>query len=539
MPGIELRSAGEPGEAREKNRMKKLLARFGTSIAIFCYFIFFSSLSLAHAEEKVVRLLYVNDFHGFAEPYKPLGTDKLQGGAAYLAAKINALRKERPSLLLAAGDMIQGNIWANFFRGGPVIELMNQMKFDAMVVGNHEFDFGEAALEKRISEAHFPVLGANVQGMETLKPYVIKKIEGITFAIIGVVTEDTPQTTHPDNVVGLKFLSAAQTVKKYIRELNGKADIIVVLSHIGLSADRFLAAQVKGIDIIVGGHSHTRLERPVRIGKTIIVQAWEHGKTLGVLDLTVEDNKIREYEGHLEEIRPKADERDDTVLSIVEKYQQKVDSLLDEEVGEAEIDLDGQNVRKKETNLGDFVADIIRKMAAADAAIINGGDIRTSIRKGIIRVKDIYSVLPFDDYIVAVKLTREQIEEALEHGVSGIEEGSGRFPQVSGISFTFDPSKKVGYRVKGVMIGGQPLDRDRQYSVATNDFLAAGGDGYKIFGEAIRASKDFSLIGGAMKGGNIVFSDSGRWLKDVVVDYIRGKKRIAPKVEGRIREIPQ
>ncbi len=517
--------------------MKKAFVCLGSYIAIFCSFLLFLSYSPAHAEEREIRILYVNDFHGFAEPYKPLGSDRLEGGAAYLAAKINELRKERPSLLLAAGDMIQGNIWANFFLGKPVIELMNQMRFDAMTVGNHEFDFGRAMLEKRISEAHFPVLGANVQGMEALRPYVIRDIAGIKVAIIGVVTEDTPRTTNPGNVAGLSFLPPADTVRRYIQELHRKADIVVVLSHIGLSADRYLAAQVKGIDIIVGGHSHTRLEKPVRVGKTIIVQAWEHGKALGVLDLTLKDRKITRFEGRLEEIRPKADERDDAVMSMVEKYQRKVDSLLDERIGETEIDLDGENVRKKETNLGDFVADIIRKTAAADAAIINGGDIRTSIRKGVIRVKDIYTVLPFDDYIVAVKLTGKQITEALEHGVSKIKEGSGRFPQVSGLSFTFDPSEKAGSRVKGVLIGGQQLEPEKQYSVATNDFIAAGGDGYKVFGEAIRASKDFSVVGGAMKGGNITYTNPGRWLKDIVVASIKEYRKISPKIEGRIKEL--
>lgn len=501
-----------------------------------CLVAFFILVSLARAEAVTIRILYVNDFHGFAEPYKPLGSKNLLGGVTYLAAKIDELRREKPSLLISAGDMIQGNIWTNLFQGEPVIELMNAMKFDAMVVGNHEFDFGQRVLRQIVSEAKFSVLGANVQGIEALQPYVIKEIEGVKVAVIGVVTEDTPETTHPGNVAGLKFLSPADTVRKYLSELDGRADIILVLSHIGFADDRILAEQVKGINVIVGGHSHTKIEKPVQVGETIIVQAWEHGKALGVLDLTIEKAKITKFEGHLQEIRPRPDDGDPAVRAIVERYGRRVGSLLNEVVGQSDIDLDGENVRKKETNLGDVIADIIREKAGADAAMINGGDIRTSIRNGDIRVKDIYSVLPFDDYIVAVKLTGRQIVQALEHGVSAVDQGSGRFPQVSGITFTYSPSAIPGSRVKETYIGGKKLDPEKEYVVATNDFLAAGGDGYKVFGEAIGASGDTAATEGISKGGKVVYSDPGKWLKDVVVEYIREKATINPKVEGRIKE---
>lgn len=157
-------------------------------------FIFVSNLS---AETIELRILYVNDFHGFANPHKSLASDKLLGGVSYLAEILEKLRHEKPSILLSAGDMIQGDNWANLFEGKSVIELMNAMEFDAMVVGNHEFDFGQEVLKQRILEARFPILGANVEGLELLKPYIIKEISGIKVAIIGIVTEDTPVSTHP------------------------------------------------------------------------------------------------------------------------------------------------------------------------------------------------------------------------------------------------------------------------------------------------------------------------------------------------------
>jgi 5'-nucleotidase/UDP-sugar diphosphatase len=506
--------------------------------AVFCSaFIFFLLVTSTCAQQAEIRILHVNDFHGFAEPYKPLGSEERLGGIPYLAAKANELRKEKPSLLLSAGDMIQGNNWANLFQGESVMEWMNEMRFDAMVLGNHEFDFGQEVLKRRISEARFPILGANVEGLDPLTPYVIKKVEGIRVGVIGIVTEDVPLSTHPRNVAGLKFISPIETVEKYIKELKEKADVIVVLSHIGYPSDRDLAEKVKGIDVIVGGHSHTKIVNPVAVGNTLIVQAWEHGKALGVLDLSVKGGKIIGFEGHLEEIRPEKDGEDSATLAILRKYRERVDAVLSKRIGETEVDLDGENVRKRETNLGNLIADIMRRASGADITLINGGGIRTSIRKGEVRVKDIYSVLPFDNYIVAIKLAGRQIREALEHGVSAVEDEEGRFPQVSGLSFKYSPSGKRGSRIKEISVAGHPIDLDKEYSVATNDFLAAGGDGYKAFGEAIKSSRDFAVIGGMMKGEKVVYSESDRWLRDVVVEYIREKKRIAPLIEGRIIEI--
>ncbi len=487
--------------------------------------------------QKEIRILHVNDFHGYAVEYKAFGSDEVLGGIAYLAWRADALRKEKPGLLLAAGDMIQGNNWANLFQGKPVVKVMNEMRFDAMVVGNHEFDFGQAVLRQRIGEARFPVLGANVEGMKDLKPYALKEVEGVRIAVIGIVTEDAPVTTHPRNVVGLKFLPIVSTVKRYVKELRQKADVIIVLSHAGLNMDMLLAERVKGIDVIVGGHTHTKLANYMPIGKTIIVQAWEHGLALGVLDLTIRRGEIVHAESHLEEIKPATMKTLPSVLSIVEKYKTKADGIMEDTIGKTEVDLDGKNVRLKETNFGDFVADVMREKAGADVAIINGGGIRTSIAKGKISVGDIYSALPFDNYVVAVKLTGSRIMSALEHGVSGVENEEGQFPQVSGLSFSYSPKAPKGARVRDVRIGGRPMEQDQHYTVATNDFLAAGGDGYKAFGDAVKASKDFSVVGGAMKGENLVYSDSGKWIRDVVIEYIRAKKKVSPAVEGRIEEL--
>ena len=491
----------------------------------------------AHGGTEGIRILYVNDFHGYAEPYAPLGSDNLAGGLSFLAHKVHQLREGPPSLLLAAGDMIQGSNWANLSQGAPVIEAMNEMRFDAMVVGNHEFDFGQESLRKRVSEAAFPVLGANVQGLEYLKPYTIATVGHMRAALIGVVTEETPVSTHPRNAAGLSFGPPAEALRNILEEIRGKVDLVVVLSHCGYAADRALAESVDGIDVIIGGHSHTRLLTPTMVNNTWIVQAWEHAKSLGVLDLTVESGRVIGAEGRLEDISPVEGGSDGAVLAIVGKHRQRLDAVLEEKIGEASADLDGVNVRRQETNLGNLVADIIRKTAGADAGLINGGTIRTSIRKGDIRVKDVYSVLPFESYPVAIRLTGKQMRDALEHGVSGIAEGAGRFPQVSGIRLSYRPEGALGPRIESLTVGGEPVDDGKVYSVATIDFLAAGGDGFRSFGDAIRSAGTSSQEAGRLTGDAIVFNDTSRWLRDILSDHIRETKQIAPSVEGRIREV--
>jgi len=491
----------------------------------------------AGAREASLRLLYVNDFHGFAEPYKPLGATELQGGAAYLAGAADRLRTGRPTLLLAAGDMIQGNNWANLFQGKSSLELMNAMRFDAMVVGNHEFDYGREVLQQRLTQARFPVLGANVRGLPRLKPYVIKDLQGVRVAIIGVVTADTPTSTHPRNVAGLEFSPPDAAVARCLKELRGQADLVVVLSHIGYSEDRILAQKVPGIDVIIGGHSHTKLAAPVVVNHTIIGQAWEHAKALGVLDLDLKDGKIVKYAGHLEEIKPSPGGADKEVQQIVRQYSQEVDARLDQTVGESEVDLDGEQTRLRETNLGDLVADVMRAATGAEAALINGGSIRISIHRGPIKAKEVYAALPFDNYLVAIRLTGKQLQEALEHGVSGLEDKAGRFPQVSGLTFTFSRTAPVGSRVRDVTINGKPLDPGKEYVVATNDFLAAGGDGYLSFGEALKTGAGYREQGGALTSKNLAYVNPGVWLRDLVIDYLKSKQQISPQAEGRIKAL--
>lgn len=515
--------------------------------------IFFCLLSILlfnsplHGKTEDIRILYLNDLHGFTESYKPYGSKEHNGGAASLSWLIEKLRKEKPSLLFAAGDMIQGNNWANLFKGKSVIELMNYMEFDAMVLGNHEFDFGQKILKQRIEEAIFPLICANIEinnesaeWAETLliKPYIIRELKGLKIGIIGITTEEMPTITHPKNVIGLKFLPQISTADKYVKELRNKVDFIIALTHIGYYQDLALAEKVKGIDIIVGGHSHTKLEKPTLVGNTVIVQAWAYAKALGVLDITIADGRITGINGKLIELKQSLLDKDMAVESIIEKYRKEIEGILQEYIGETEFDLDGKNTRKAETNFGNLIADIIKHRAGTEIAIINGGSIRTSINKGRIKLNDIYNALPFDNYIIAFSLTGKQIRETLESAISGIKEGKGKFPQISGITFSYSNSGDNPPEVKNILIAGKHLDPDTVYTVATNDFLAAGGDGYDIFKKTINGASNYSESGEIITGKNIFYNDPGTWIRDVVIDYIKSYKKISPTTEGRIINVP-
>ena len=494
------------------------------------------------AEPLSIRILHLNDFHGYVRPTGGSAISSSLGGAARLAERINQLRSEKPSLLLSAGDMIQGDSWTNLSSGESVIDLMNLLQFDAITTGNHEFDFGQEILMKRIKQASFPLLAANVKGLDGLKPYTILNRGGVRVGIIGLITDETPETSHPRNTVGLAFTKPLAKVYELLRELRGKTDLIVLLTHLGHSEDRELAERLSqspdgGNLLIIGGHSHTRVERPVKIGANYVAQAWEHGKTIGVIDVTVDRGLITSCIGRLDEITPDLGNGEPKVAALVKSYDTKSDSALSSIVGVANFDLQQTGIRQKETDLGNLIADIVRETSGAQVAIINGGSIRTGIRQGPVTMRDIYAMLPFNNYIVAVRLSGRQLRETLEHGVSGVERGEGRFPQVSGLTFSFDPTKPVGKRVGRILVSGAALEENRDYVVATLDFMAAGGDGYQAFGNAIRSGGDYSDTGGALHSSRLMFNDPGHWLRDIVADYLENNGVLSSGSQGRIMEL--
>jgi len=466
-------------------------------------------------------LLYTNDMHGQVEP-----VSGRSGGLVNLVSLIDQVRAQDPTrtLLLDAGDALQGTYVSNSAQGAVMIEAMNLAGYDAWTLGNHEFDFGQDVLLARIGQANFPTLAANLSDKATgrpwnVEPYTILQAGAARVAVVGLAYPNTPGITKPENVAGLDFRPAEESMRALLPEVLEQASLVVVLSHLGIDGDRELAQAVDGIDVIVGGHSHLALTGPDVVNGTLIVSTGSKGQSLGRLDLEV-DSGTGEVTGYSRGGLLLA--VNDDVSPVSERAQALVDAALaevaatkDQPVGRTARAL--QPARTGEFALGNLVVDGMREAGvgdgiAADVAFHNNAGIRASLPKGTITYGQLYNVLPFDNQLIAMDLTGAQIVRILEHSVS---DRAGSL-QVSGLSFRFDFSDPVGQRVREVIIGEEPLERQRTYRVVTIDYLAYGGDGFKTF----------------LDGTNLAYGDGEVW---AVAEYIRANSPVDPRVEGRIR----
>ena len=396
---------------------------------IFCHYCYFTiaSFNIVLAENlRKIILLHTNDIHGHMFPYEDKNTssdDEKTGGFQYLATLINKERSENPGsiLLLDGGDLAQGNIYSNLAYGIPVVEIMNFLKYDATVTGNHEFDWEIRRLEEMIEKADFSFLAANVIRKEDgnfIKgsvPYIIKEINGVRLGIIGITGADTSVFGPEFNSEEYLFLAPEETLKKYIPliRFTHKVDLLIVLSHLGLHNDKKLASKISGIDIIVGSHSHTFLEEPVMENNTIIVQAGKYINCLGRLEIEVdiEENKIIDYKGNLlkvnDSIKP-----DREVAWLLDNYKLKYGAIAQKVVGINEIEL--IKSIENETNMGNLFTDSMREFGKADIAMINANAFRENIPVGPVTMEDLYEVYPYDNVLITMDLTGKDIKDILE-----------------------------------------------------------------------------------------------------------------------------
>lgn len=469
-----------------------------------------------------VAIFHTNDTHGRLEEGAYDGM-----GFAKLASIIKAYKTLNPNVLvLDAGDTFHGLPVATINKGESVVNVLNAIGYDAMTPGNHDFNYGYQRLLELAGMAKFPVLSANVlqaDGTNLLPAYTIKEVNGLKVGIFGLSTPETAYKTHPDNVRGLTFADPIETAKQMVNELKGKTDVIVALAHLGLDASSEITSQkvaqaVPGIDIIVDGHSHSELKDGLLVGNTLIVSANEYDKYLGFVELTVENNKITAKKAApIAKSAGTLVSADPVVKQVIAEAKAAFDKIGSEVIGKTDILLEGtrDKVRTGETNLGNLINDAILALTKADIAFTNGGNIRTSIEPGEITRSEIINVLPFGNIVVTKKVSGKDVLAALELGVSAYPASLGGFPHVGGMTFAFDPTKPVGQRVYDVKVKGQPLDLNKTYTFATNDFIAAGGDNYTML-------KDLPKI-----------AEYGA-LDEVVANYIKSKGTVHPVVEGRV-----
>lgn len=477
------------------------------------------------AEEVNLRIYHVNDVHSRVEEDDYAGSM----GYAKMATLIKEARRERENVMfLDAGDSFHGQTIANINQGESISHILDLMNLDALTLGNHDFNFGQERLGELAEMSNFPFLAANLsredgEEIPYTEDYLIKEYDGVKVGVFGLATPETTYKTHPKNVEGLNFEDPVAAAKTAVEELRNKVDVVVALTHLGISEGSdytsiMVAEEVPGIDLIVDGHSHNVIKEGMMVNETMIVQAGEYSKYLGYVDLTVENGELSNIKANLIPREETADVEEDYIISLViERINRANEVITSQVVGRTAVELNGErgNIRTGETNLGNLITDAMRAKFDADAAITNGGGIRASIDQGEITQGEVITVLPFGNTTILMELSGADIKAALEHGVSEYPATEGLFPQVSGIKFTFDGDAESGNRVQRVWVNGEMLDPNKMYTVATNDFMKAGGDGYSMFADAP------------------IVSEAGG-LEEVLMEYIEANAPVAPEVEGRI-----
>lgn len=459
-------------------------------------------------------VVHTNDVHGRIEE----GTD---GSLGY--AKLSTLLKMGRSvtdniLVLDAGDVLHGTNLANVFEGESVGVLLAMLGYDAVAPGNHDFNYGADRLIELADMSQSiggpKVLAANIvdeSGNLVFQPYQVYDFNGFKVVVIGLSTPDTKTKSHPKNTEGLTFWddSYIQYAQEAIDLANEIGDYVIVLGHIGLDADGsgltsdMICSSLDGIDLFVDGHSHTVLENGLRVNDTLIVSTGNYLNNIGLVDVSVVDG-VAEGESAMlipasEVIDPSTSALakslgitsvadDPAITSYVENLNADLDERFSQIVANVPVDLDGEreHVRTRVTNLSRLICQAITDSTGADFTIINGGGIRASISAGEVTLGDINNVLPFTNTVAVCEITGEQVYEALEYGYSMAPESNAAFSQ-SDLKVVYSRFADAGSRIRRVLLpDGTPLDRNASYTVATNDFMAAGGDGYTMFGRVVQ-----------------------------------------------------
>ena len=475
-----------------------------------------------------IQLLHTDDMHGHLESeVVGGGTASFNaGGMATLATIVSQQRARAPlrTLLVDGGDAWQGTFISNANKGEAVTKAMGLMKYDALAVGNHDFDWGQEVLAQRASEAKFPFLATNVTEKTTgklpayLKPYVVKDLGITKVGILGVTNPLGNTIVKATSVAGLTFGPAAQ-VQPFLSELQKLADIIVVVAHIGSLDAAQLARDVPGIDVIVAAHDHAALQTARVEGRTTIVDAGAYTQYFGRLEIVVDPatRKMKDAvrAGELVAIAASGSVKPDPeIAAIVEAHRSEAAKYTSRVVGTLTSDLDNP---RDENGIGNMIGDALLEYGLkqgwkTDVAFYNAAGVRAPLKAGPVTYGQLYSVLPFENTIVSVDLTGVQLKGVLEDA-SGI---AGRL-QIGGGRWVYQFTNAAGQRVLEATVAGAPLDPRRVYHVATIDYLLLGGDGHTGFG----------------KGTNIIYGDIE---VDAVAAYMTAHSPLDPKVEGRITQ---
>jgi 5'-nucleotidase len=516
-----------------------------------------SGVALADFE---LNILHINDLHSRIEPINkfdstcmPAEAEKNEcfGGIARVKAAIDQRRGElqgRHVLVLDAGDQFQGSLFYSTYKSAPIADFMNGIGFDAMAIGNHEFDDGPEELLKFINALKFPIISGNTiakpgsQLADKYKGYVIKDFGGQKVAVVSVLATDTGETSSPG--ADITFEDEIEYLKKAVADLQGQGvNKIVVLSHVGYVRDQEIAAAVDGIDVIVGGHSHTLLsstdskaagpyptvvKNPAGVDVPIVT-SYAYSKYLGDLTVVFDDSGLVKSTTGAPKLLDASVTPDAAYVTKVQELGGPLEELKKKVVGSSEQPIDGDrvNCRARECTMGNLVADAQLERVKDQGITIsfaNGGGLRASIDAGEVTMGEVLTVLPFQNTVATFQLKGSDVVAALENGAGQIEEGAGRFAQVAGLKYSFDKSKPAGSRVSDVQVKeGEnfvAIDPNKTYGVVTNNYVRGGGDGYKVFATNAQNPYDF-----------------GPNLENTVAEYLTAHNPYKPYTDGRITDL--
>jgi 5'-nucleotidase len=526
-----------------------MLTRFLASAAILGL-----TAGVAAAEYKLT-ILHTNDIHSRIESINKYDSTcdaegeaegKCFGGVARLKTMVDARRDalaDQNVLLLDAGDPFQGSLYYTTYKGAAEAEFMEAIGYDVMAVGNHEFDDGPEGLASFIDAVSFPVISGNLdlsssaELKDKVGNHVVLDVGGQKVGIISALATDTVETSSPGKDV--IFKDEIESLQADVAALQDEGvNIIIALNHVGLAKDLEIAEQVPGLDLVVGGHSHTLLSNtqegaagsyPMMVGDVPIVQAYAYSKYLGEITLTFDDDgNLISAEGEPilldASVTPDAD-----IAARVAEMGAPIEEMKQRVVANSAAAIEGDRAvcRVQECAMGNLVADAMLARVAdqgAQIAIANSGGLRASIDEGEVTMGEVLTVLPFQNTLSTFEITGQTVIDALENGVSQVEEVKGRFPQVAGLRFTWDPSVAPNEgRIIDVMVaegdGFVPIDPNKTYLVVTNNYVRNGGDGYSMFEGDDKNAYDF-----------------GPDLADVTAEYLAENAPYQPYVDGRIQQ---
>lgn len=437
------------------------------------------------AANKEIVLFHTNDTHSRVDAF-PKMKSYVNGFAGN-------------SLLLDAGDTFHGQSFATLENGSSIAKILNAMGYAAMVPGNHDFNYGQDILRTLGGEANLPLLAVNVKknGVVAYDDVVIKEVNGVKVGILGIATPETAYKTNPLNVVGLDFGTKASIIADAQAAVDALktqgANVIVALSHLGIDPTSDvkatdIAEAVTGIDVMIDGHSHSTLDKYEEFNaahKTKITSTGNYLESFGEVRISLdnENNVLDVKPGNV--LTKNLTEEDAEIKGLIDGIKKGQEPILNEIVGETPIDLDGvrENVRSGHTNLGRLITSAMLDETGADIAITNGGGIRDSIKAGQITKGNVIAVLPFGNYIVTKNVTGQDIIDALNATMAKL---NGGFPHFAGMNVLtegyIDEAGKIRWRVVSIEVNGSSIDAEKMYTLATNDFMAAGGDNYTMFG---------------------------------------------------------